>query len=103
MNVFPACPLSPPKMPHGGVNVRSTLIFTNPSRLQDLVERKAPSLIYDLILFHLFKDRGEELDEERIITEKAGFSFEEFRNVRAYMEAIRSRSAWQETPKLPGL
>ena len=37
------------------------------------------------------------------ITEKAGFSFEEFPNVRAYMEAIRSRSAWQETPKLPGL
>jgi glutathione S-transferase len=37
------------------------------------------------------------------ITEKAGFSFAEFPNVRAYMEAIRSRSAWQETPKLPGL
>ena len=36
------------------------------------------------------------------ITEKAGFSFAEFPNVRAYMEAIRSRSAWQETPKLPG-
>ena len=27
------------------------------------------------------------------ITEKAGFSFEEFPNVRAYMEAIRSRSS----------
>ena len=37
------------------------------------------------------------------ITEKAGFSFAEFPNVRAYMEAIRSRSAWHETPKLPGL
>ena len=37
------------------------------------------------------------------ITEKAGFSLAEFPNVRAYMEAIRSRSAWQETPKLPGL
>ena len=37
------------------------------------------------------------------ITEKAGFNFAEFPNVRAYMEAIRSRSAWQETPKLPGL
>ena len=36
------------------------------------------------------------------ITEKAGFSFAEFPNVRGYMEAIRSRSAWQETPKLPG-
>jgi len=37
------------------------------------------------------------------ITEKAGFSFAEFPNVRAYMKAIRSRSAWQETPKPPGL
>jgi len=37
------------------------------------------------------------------ITEKASFSFAEFPNVRAYMKAIRSRSAWQETPKLPGL
>ena len=37
------------------------------------------------------------------ITEKAGFSYEEFPKVRAYMDAIRSRSAWQKTPKLPGL
>jgi glutathione S-transferase len=37
------------------------------------------------------------------ILEKAGFSFEEFPKVRAYMDAIRSRPAWQETPKLPGL
>jgi len=63
--------LSPEDAPRG-VNVRSTLIFANPSRLQDLVERKAPSLIYDLILFHLFKDRGEELDEERIIKSATG-------------------------------
>ena len=37
------------------------------------------------------------------ILEKAGFSFEEFPKVRAYTDAIRSRPAWQETPKLPGL
>jgi glutathione S-transferase len=37
------------------------------------------------------------------ITEKAGFSYEEFPKVRAYMDAIRSRLAWQKTPKLPGL
>jgi len=37
------------------------------------------------------------------ITEKAGFSFEEFPKVRAYMDAIRSRSARQKTPRLPGL
>jgi glutathione S-transferase len=32
------------------------------------------------------------------ITEKAGFSFEEFPKVRAYMDAIRSRPTWQKTP-----
>ena len=37
------------------------------------------------------------------ITEKAGFSFAEFPKVRAYMDAIRSRPAWQKTSKLPGL
>jgi glutathione S-transferase len=37
------------------------------------------------------------------ITEKAGFIFEEFPKVRAYMDAIRSRPAWQKTLKLPGL
>lgn len=40
--------------------------------LQELVEQKAPSLIYDLILFHLFKDRGDELDEERVIKSATG-------------------------------
>jgi glutathione S-transferase len=37
------------------------------------------------------------------VTEKAGFNYEEFPKVRAYMDAIRSRPAWQKTPKLPGL
>jgi glutathione S-transferase len=37
------------------------------------------------------------------VLEKAGFSLAEFPGIRAYLEAIRSRRAWQETPKLPGL
>jgi glutathione S-transferase len=35
--------------------------------------------------------------------DKAGFSFEAFPKVRAYLEAIRARRAWKETPRLPGL
>jgi glutathione S-transferase len=37
------------------------------------------------------------------VIEKADFSFAEFPRVRAYLEALRSRPAWKETPKLPGL
>jgi len=37
------------------------------------------------------------------VIEKAGFSFAAFPKVRAYLDTIRSRPAWQETPKLPGL
>ncbi len=37
------------------------------------------------------------------VLDKAGFNFGDFPNVRAYLDAIRSRRAWQETPKLPGL
>jgi glutathione S-transferase len=37
------------------------------------------------------------------VIEKADFSFSQFPKVRAYLDAIRSRSAWKETPKLPGL
>jgi glutathione S-transferase len=37
------------------------------------------------------------------VLDKAGFGFGKFPRVRAYLEAIRSRRAWQETPKLPGL
>jgi glutathione S-transferase len=35
--------------------------------------------------------------------EKAGFSFAEFPRVGAYLDAVRARPAWKETPKLPGL
>jgi glutathione S-transferase len=37
------------------------------------------------------------------VLDRAGFNFGDFPRVRAYLEAIRSRRAWQETPKLPGL
>jgi glutathione S-transferase len=37
------------------------------------------------------------------ILDKAGLNFGGFPHARAYLEAIRSRRTWQETPKLPGL
>jgi glutathione S-transferase len=37
------------------------------------------------------------------VIEKADFSFGQFPKVRAYLDAIRSRTAWKDTPKLPGL
>jgi glutathione S-transferase len=37
------------------------------------------------------------------VIEKAGFSFGDFPKVHAYLDTIRSRPAWKETPKLPGL
>jgi Glutathione S-transferase, C-terminal domain len=36
------------------------------------------------------------------VIEKAGFRFGEFPKVRAYLEAIRSRPAWKETPSYRG-
>ena len=41
-------------------------------RLNTLVEHKAPSFVYYLSLYHLFKDLGEELDEERIVKSATG-------------------------------
>lgn len=35
--------------------------------------------------------------------DKAGFGFGDFPKVRAYLDAIRSRPAWKETPRLPML
>jgi glutathione S-transferase len=37
------------------------------------------------------------------VIEKAGFGFSELPRVRAYLEALRSRQAWKDTPKLPML
>jgi len=38
----------------------------------DLASHKAPALIYFLMLYHLFKDLSEELDEERIVKSATG-------------------------------
>ena len=35
------------------------------------------------------------------VVEKAGFSFAEFPRVSAYLDALRARPAWKQTPKLP--
>ena len=40
--------------------------------LQDLASHRDPYTIYTLILHHLFKDRGEELDEDQIVKSATG-------------------------------
>jgi hypothetical protein len=40
--------------------------------LQELSDSKAPSLVYFLTLFQIFKDLGDELDEERIVKSATG-------------------------------
>lgn len=42
------------------------------SKLEDLVSYKAPSLLYFLTLYHIFKDLGENLDEELIVKSATG-------------------------------
>jgi hypothetical protein len=42
------------------------------SHLQELADPRAPSLIYYLTLYQIFKDLGEELDEERIVKSATG-------------------------------
>jgi hypothetical protein len=42
------------------------------SLLQELADSKAPSLVYYLTLFQVFKDLGDELDEERIVKSATG-------------------------------
>jgi glutathione S-transferase len=37
------------------------------------------------------------------VVEKAGFSLATFPKVATYLDAVRARPAWKETPKLPGL
>jgi superfamily II DNA or RNA helicase len=41
-------------------------------RLQELADPKTPSLIYYLTLFQIFRDLGDELDEERIVKSATG-------------------------------
>jgi hypothetical protein len=42
------------------------------TQLRELTAHSAPSLVYFLTLFHLFKDLGGELDEERIVKSATG-------------------------------
>jgi hypothetical protein len=42
------------------------------ARLQEIADPKPPSLIYYLTLHHLFRDLGEDLDEERIVKSATG-------------------------------
>ena len=42
------------------------------AQLGELFSRREPSLIYALTLFSLFKDRGEELDEDKIVKSATG-------------------------------
>jgi GST-like protein len=37
------------------------------------------------------------------VIEKAGFNISGFPKIAAYLDALRARPAWQQTPKLPGL
>ncbi len=41
-------------------------------KLKELASHREPSLIYFLMLYHLFKDLGEELDEEQIVKSATG-------------------------------
>ncbi len=52
----------------GSPEAKSALLAT----LQGLVDPKPPSLIYHLTLYHLFRDRGDELDEDKIIKSATG-------------------------------
>ena len=42
------------------------------AQLANITEHKAPSLVYYLMLYHLFRGLGDELDEERIIKSATG-------------------------------
>lgn len=42
------------------------------SRLNELTVTREPSLIYFLTIYHLFKDRGDELDEDKIVKSATG-------------------------------
>lgn len=42
------------------------------AQLDELSTKREPSLIYSLILFHLFKDRGDELDEDKVVKSATG-------------------------------
>lgn len=52
----------------GGDGGKASLL----AAVEDIGRHKPPALVYFLLLFHLFKDLGEELDEERIVKSATG-------------------------------
>lgn len=42
------------------------------AQLHEISSKREPSLIYGLILYHLFKNKGDELDEEKIVKSATG-------------------------------
>jgi SNF2 family DNA or RNA helicase len=42
------------------------------AQLDGITAKREPTLIYSLILYHLFKDRGDELDEDKIVKSATG-------------------------------
>jgi hypothetical protein len=42
------------------------------AQLDEITAKRQPSLIYLLTIYHLFKDRGDELDEEKIVKSATG-------------------------------
>lgn len=42
------------------------------AQLEELTAKREPSLIYLLTIYHLFKDRGDELDEDKIVKSATG-------------------------------
>jgi SNF2 family DNA or RNA helicase len=52
--------------------------------LRELTEHKPPSFVYFLMLYHLFKDLGDELDEERIVKSATGI-----RNTRVWKKLFK--------------
>jgi glutathione S-transferase len=75
-------------------------------------ERALPDVI-GIVEGHLAKNRWMLGDDFSLVDcaycpvlnviEKAAFSFAAFPKVSAYLDAVRARPAWKETPKLPGL
>jgi len=49
-------------------NTRAALIQT----LQSIGEKRDPVTVYTLILHHVFRDSGDEMDEERIVKSATG-------------------------------
>ena len=59
--------------------------------LEDMASQRAPSVVYFQILYQMFKDLGDELDEERIIKSATGI-----RDTVGLEEAIPLSARWRD-------